>query len=150
MKKLLPPPQNPQGFTLVELLVVITILAILAVVGTTVFTGVQKNARDTGRKADIDAISKAFETNYNSGSPTPYGIPQASWFNAGAIPKDPQGTEYFWNGAQSVPAAAAVGFVVCAKLENNNGNSSTAGAAAFTFTNASGAAATHYCKKNQQ
>lgn len=48
-----------EGFTLVELLVVITIIAILATIGMTIFSGVQKAARDTKRRGDIDALQKA-------------------------------------------------------------------------------------------
>ncbi len=48
-----------RGFTLIELLVVIAIIAILSVIGFTVFTNVQKNARDAKRKLDLDALSKA-------------------------------------------------------------------------------------------
>lgn len=146
--------KNPHGFTLVELLVTVSIIAILSVIGVTVFTGVQKNARDAQRRGDIEAISKAFEANATSGTATPYPVPLVSWFASGNFPIDPQGNTlgYFWNGgtANSIPTAASATYVVCARLENNNGNSSTAGAVGGTFTAASGATATHFCRKNQQ
>ncbi len=50
-----------RGFTLVELIIIVTIIAILSVIGITVFSSVQKNARDAKRKADINAIAKALE-----------------------------------------------------------------------------------------
>ena len=48
-----------RGFTLVELLVVISIIAILSVIGVTVFTGVQVAARDTKRREDLAALANA-------------------------------------------------------------------------------------------
>lgn len=50
-----------QGFTLVELLVVISILAILAIISIVAFTNIQKGARDAKRRGDIQAISTALE-----------------------------------------------------------------------------------------
>ena len=55
------PKSAPKGFSLVELLVVISIIAILSVIGITVFTGVQKGARDARRRGDIHAIAQALE-----------------------------------------------------------------------------------------
>ncbi len=56
---------NQFGFTLIELLVVVAILAILSVIGVTVYSNVQVNARDARRRSDIDAIVKALEVNKN-------------------------------------------------------------------------------------
>lgn len=47
------------GFTIVELLIVIVVIAILAAVTIMAFTGLQKRARDTDRLADVQAINKA-------------------------------------------------------------------------------------------
>lgn len=54
-----------KGFTLIELLVVISIIAILSVVGLVVFQNAQKSAKDAKIKADLNAIKKAYETNYD-------------------------------------------------------------------------------------
>ncbi len=50
-----------RGFTLIELLVVIAIIGILATFIVASFSSAQARARDTRRKADLDAIKKALE-----------------------------------------------------------------------------------------
>lgn len=137
--------KNPHGFTLIELLVVITIIAILSVMGMTVFTGVQKNAREAGRRGDIDAIVKALEVNKTASGYQPLA---ANQFANGAIPTaDPQARPYCINTAagvadpstwttscptgwtavaNTVPAANSTSFKVCAATETT-GTSGTAG-----------------------
>lgn len=46
-------------------MVVISIIAILSVVGLVVFQNAQKSAKDAKIKADLNAIKKAYETNYD-------------------------------------------------------------------------------------
>jgi len=48
-----------KGFTLIELLVVIAIIGILASFAIASFTSAQAKGRDSRRKADLDAVSKA-------------------------------------------------------------------------------------------
>lgn len=50
-----------RGFTLIELMVGIAILAILSVVGITIYTGTLNSARDAKIKADFDSIYKSIE-----------------------------------------------------------------------------------------
>lgn len=58
-----------RGFTLVELLVVISIIAILAALATISFTSTQKQTRDTQRKSDLKQYQNALEVyaNKNNG-----------------------------------------------------------------------------------
>ena len=49
------------GFTIVELLIVIVVIAILAAISIVAYTGIQARARDTTRKNDLAAIAKALE-----------------------------------------------------------------------------------------
>lgn len=61
------------GFTLLELLVVISIIAILVVMGVASYTTAQKKGRDARRRADLKAAQNAFEQYYavtNSSYPT--------------------------------------------------------------------------------
>ena len=77
--KLMPTLYPKKGFTLIELMVVIAIISVLAVMGFATFRGLTPRGNDAKRRADIDAINKAFEANYNATSFTPYGAPSASW-----------------------------------------------------------------------
>lgn len=121
MKKFLPNTiNNPRGFTLIELMVVVAIIAVLSVIGITIFTNAQRNSRDARRRADIKAISQALETRINTtlnqnctavaGSYCPV---LAAWFASGAVPVDPStGAAY-----TAVPAVAGTTYNVCATLE---------------------------------
>lgn len=62
MKSILPKTRN--GFTLVELLVVMAILGILGIITLTNFSLSQKKGRDMQRKADLRQISTALEAYY--------------------------------------------------------------------------------------
>jgi general secretion pathway protein G len=50
-----------QGFTLVELLIVIVVIAILAAITIVAYNGVQQRARDSRRQSDVSTIRKALE-----------------------------------------------------------------------------------------
>lgn len=138
MKKFLPKTlNNPSGFTLVELLVVISIIAILSVIGITIFTGVQKNARDSKRRGDVEAISKALEVRYDR-LKAAYPVIADTDFSSGASPEDPLGGSYF-----GVPNTAGANYKVCADFEvdRRGADDTTAG---------DGANTNDFCRSQQQ
>src|SRR3989338_10013359 len=90
------------GFTLMELLVVISIIAILITVGLTSFSTAQKKARDTKRKSDIKEVQTSLEQYFSicgNNYPTPTGTflapvicPDPSLAIMPTMPSDPRGT----------------------------------------------------------
>jgi prepilin-type N-terminal cleavage/methylation domain-containing protein len=62
---------KPTGFTLVELLVVITIIGELAALIITAAVGALRKARETGIKTEIDQIAMAFEDYKNKATAYP-------------------------------------------------------------------------------
>lgn len=88
-----------RGFTVVELMVVMVIMAILLTLGVATFNGSQANVRDSERAADIGVIAKGLEARYIRGNPlvtatyiTPnsypsiYEIQNAEGLAAGSLP----------------------------------------------------------------
>ncbi len=80
--------QKQTGFTIVELLIVVVVIAILASITVVAYNGIQQQARDSQRRADMDAIAKALSMhnvergafpNTGGGSSTGEG-----WFNGGS------------------------------------------------------------------
>jgi prepilin-type N-terminal cleavage/methylation domain-containing protein len=53
--------RRERGFTIVELLIVIVVIAILAAITIVAYNGIQTRARDTQRVADMNSIVKALE-----------------------------------------------------------------------------------------
>ncbi len=89
-----------QGFTIVELLIVIVVIGILAALVITTFTGIQQKARNTERQTDIKAVHGQVEAYYaqNGKYPTLANMNSNAWRVANmkgldneAI-RDPKGT----------------------------------------------------------
>ncbi len=101
-----------KGFTLVELMVVIAIIAILAVIGFAIFNGQQVNARNARRRQDLEAIANALEAQPRTATG---GYPAlANTFFAGQnVPIDPLGTAtQVYCAATSATAPAPVPLTV--------------------------------------
>lgn len=131
-----------KGFTLIELMVVITIIGVLSSIGFAVYTGVSSKAKEARKRADVDAIAKVTETKYDPLTGN-YSQVQSADFDKGAIPTPPDGSSYdcivgaSGLGTSNCSVTSAKGFRICARLGNQ---SSTC------LTNSS----TCYCRSSQQ
>lgn len=106
-----------QGFTIVELLIVIVVIGILAALVITTFTGIQQKARDTERTTDIKALHGQVEAFFAQKGyyPSLTDINGAGWrttnmkgLDQEAL-KDPKGTLYTLAAA---PSATQYGYAV--------------------------------------
>ena len=59
---------NRRGFSIVELIIVITIMGILLILGVVNLISTQANGRDAERKTDVETIGLQLETYYTSGT----------------------------------------------------------------------------------
>jgi type II secretion system protein G len=65
--------QSARGFTIVELSIVIVVIAILASITIVAYNGIQMRARDSQRRSDVTAITKALELYYIDNGKFPNG-----------------------------------------------------------------------------
>lgn len=116
--------RKQQGFTIVELLIVIVVIGILAALVITTFTGIQQKARNTERTTDIKALQGQIEAYFaqNGKYPTLSNMNDSTWRSSNMkgldqeALKDPSntatdGTQY---NLVSAPKVAAYSYAVLA------------------------------------
>lgn len=83
--------KRSEGFTIVELLIVIVIIGILATLVIVVFTGVTQKARDSKRQTNIAAVDSHLEAYYaqNGAYPTLAAMQSSSWVSDNMKGLDP-------------------------------------------------------------
>ncbi len=111
-----------KGFTLVELLITISIIAILSAIGLVIYSSVIKQGRDSKRQSDLRSIQSALEQ-YNSDQ---FFYPTAPLPTSGNPLKSPDNRKTYLNQMPSDPNPSniyyyeVVGTSYClyAKMEN--------------------------------
>lgn len=115
------------GFTIVELLIVISIIAILSSIGMTIYQSVNVKARDGIRKQDLNTLATTLEIYFQNKSQYPKVTtcetdPETSTFYQAikgyisqGVPKDPTTQEAYCYLSQD-----GLDYSICAKLENTS------------------------------
>lgn len=123
-----------KGFTLIEMIVVITIIAVLSSISFLSYSTVQRNARDTKRQSDLKVIQSALEQYRADQSYYPLTLsfdssltsPTGSKIYLNRIPNDPVSVvsydyEPYPVGCTNASAAAnCSGYCLYAKVENDS------------------------------
>ncbi|HSX30101.1 MAG TPA: type II secretion system protein [Candidatus Saccharimonadales bacterium] len=101
--------KKQQGFTIVELLIVIVVIGILATLVIVTFTGIQQKARNTKRQTDINAVSSHVEAFYASNGyyPTLAHMNDSTWRGSNVKGLDPAALKDPKGSAQTLVAAPA-------------------------------------------
>ena len=141
------------GFTLVELMISISIIAILSVVLSISFSKAQKSGRDQRRIEDLKAIQSAAEqmvmlsgtypTSSNSYvSGRTWQIPNQTVLQS--YPQDPKNSGgYVYRTVGTISSSS---YCVCALMEDSKNANADISSNVCDFTNKSG----YFCVKNQQ
>lgn len=138
--------RQKNGFTLFEMLVVISIIGVLVALVSASFSGAQKRARDAKRISDMNSIQKAAEQYYalsNGAYPTNNLAPGTWTVNSQVtldkFPTDPK-TGYTTYSYNSTGANGT--YCACALLEVTTGN--------YGANNCSTAGTNYYCVNQKQ
>ncbi len=124
--------KSKKGFTLIEVLVAATIIAILTAIGIVSYTSINRRSRDTRRKSDLEQLRSALEI-YRTDNGFYPSTGNGSWAAASdlstllvsnylpAIPTDPQSTTSVYRyRALELTGANYYGYCLSTLLESEN------------------------------
>lgn len=106
--------QKKSGFTMIELLAVVTIMAILFAIGIVSYTNASKNARNNRRRSDITNLRQALVLYRSDNGCYPRNLNDLipDYWSDGSIPTDPSGSvAYSFSGVPiTCPDGSTLGF----------------------------------------
>jgi len=114
--------KKPKGFTLIEMLIVITIIALLASLILVGMGGARAKARDARRIADLRSVQNALELYYSNNSVYPDAT---TWtgleddlktVNVTKLPKDPDPNATYYY----CPVTGNLSYILAAQLETDD------------------------------
>ena len=113
--------RKQDGFTIVELLIVIVIIGILATLVIVTFTGIQQRARNTKRQTDINAIASHVEAYFANSAqyPTLANMNDATFRSTNLKGLDPAALQDPKGTAQTLVATPAANAYAYAPTDDN-------------------------------
>lgn len=121
------------GFTLIEVLVAVTIIAVLVSIGVVSYGSVNKRSRDAKRKGDVEQLRSALEM-YRSDNGYYPNAGSGSWTDASSlsttlvsmylpgVPADPKSTQTYRYQATNFSSGNYYGYCMSALLESEDPN----------------------------
>ncbi len=127
--------KSKSGFTIIELLVVIVVIAILIALTLPNLFGLQKRARDDTRKNDLKNVQSALGTYFNDTNNYPSALSSLSPTYLNSVPNDPRGGAYTYTPAPSGCTTACTSWTLSATLENTQDPQAVNGVYTVTSVN---------------
>ncbi len=114
-----------QGFTLLEMLVSVGIIAILVSVVTVSYNTAQKKGRDARRRNHLELVQQAFEqyAGANAGSYPANCTSAGATYLPGGMPTDPK-TKVAYSSSYGASCTASA-YCICAALEGETNNTTS-------------------------
>lgn len=119
------------GFSLMELLITVSIIAVLVAIGIASYATINKQSRDAKRKSDIEQIRSALEM-YRADNGYYPSTGAGSWTQSSdlstplvdtympTVPLDPRSTQSYMYRATNTSGGQYYGYCVSAQLETEN------------------------------